>query len=110
MIDSVAWYQLENPSPQIPIGGDLTRAREILLLATMEPDKSALIQQMKSYYQDKKLDTNASIAIVNKFLQEKYPGDTEILLTPGLLFKGLSNDQIIGLGLYMIAKGDLKIV
>ena len=115
-IDSVAWFQLENPSAKSKIGADITkdaaandRAREIILYAWMEPDTSALISQMRAYYQNKKLDTQGPVDVVNKYLKEKYPGETDLLLTPGLLFGGLSSDKVVGLGLYMIAKGDLKV-
>jgi hypothetical protein len=75
----------------------------------IDPDTSTMAKKLQSYYQDKKFDSKTVVDAYNKFIQDTYPDEPDMKLKPGLSYGATSIDQRVGLGLYMAAKGELKL-
>ena len=114
-VSPVAYHQLRTPSTHSTAGGGLgddefrKKARIVLMQAFMKPDNNAYARKVQKFYEDNNLDRGDKIEAYNAWMTEHLPKDKAAIIKPNVLFGGISMDQKIGVGLYMVGLGQLEI-
>lgn len=115
-IDAVVFDRLENPTAKGHIDGDVVtdkqfaqKVRKLVLDMLTNPERSQLRLQMEKFYEENGLHTKDGAASYNKYMKDNFPGEPELQLDAGTAFPDVKIDPMVGLGLYMAAKGALKV-